>query len=590
MTTAATKSPSPAPPAPPEGSGRHGALAWVRSQPSLIAFVLYLGFWLVLEHRVVGHINSVCACNGTSDPVQFMWALVWWPHALLHGLNPFITRELWVPDGVDLARATAVPGAALVMAPITALAGPLVSFNVLSLLAPVVGAWFAYRLCFYVTRAPAASVLGGYLYGFSTYELGHLLGLLHMVFIFTVPLAVELTLRRLDEVISARRYLVLLALVLVVQLSLSVEMLLTSTCMGAVALGAGWAFGSAGQRRRIADLLPPLAGAYLAMAIVSAPFLYYALFRGSAYATGWGAAYPTDALNFVVPTLITWLGGHSFSTVSSVFAGNLAENGGYLGLPLVIILVAFGVQRWRTRAARILLTTLAVAAVWSLGVRLYIAGNPTVRLPWSLLDGLPLFDQVIPARIALYTALVSAVIVSIWLARGAGAPAARWGLALLSAAFLIPNTGALAPGTDISLFSQRVPEPAFFTTDLYRHYLRSGEIVLPLPYAAGGLSMLWQARTSMYFRLASGYFGTVPPSYADEPIVPQLMANRPGPRAPEQLRAMLVGRRIGAIAADPGVIGPWLHVLAELHLRAVAVGGILLYRLPEPGALPRGPT
>jgi hypothetical protein len=581
VSTAATKSPSPATLAPPERSGRGGAFARARSKPSLIAFLLYLGFWLVLQHKVVAHMDSVCACNGQADPSQFMWALVWWPHALLHGLNPFVTHVLWAPVGVDLARATSVPGAALVMAPITALAGPLVSFNVVSLLAPVLGAWSGYFLCRYVTRSPAASILGGFLYGFSAYELIHLTGLLHMALIFTAPIAVLLTLQRLDGVISGRRFFTLLALVLVVQLSLSVEMLLTSTCMGAVALAAGWAFGSADQRWRIVGLLPAVLGAYAAMAIIGSPLIYYALFRGSAYATGWGAAYPTDALNLVVPTIITWPGGHEFFNVSNAFGGSLFEDGGYVGWPVVIIVVAFGIQRWRARSTRVLLAVLAVAVVWSLGSRLYIVGHATVRLPWWLLDDLPLLDQVIPARIALYTALVCAVIVAIWVARGAAPPAARWGLGVLAAFLIIPASGVVAPGTNISFFNQRISEPAFFTTDLYRKYLTPGEVVLPIPYAENGLSMLWQARTGMYFRMASGYFGTVPPFYASEAIVPQLRADTPGPNAPQDLESMLVSRHIGAIVAEPREVATWGQVIAKLHLKPVAVGGVLFYRVPE---------
>ena len=224
-----------------------------------------------------------------------------------------------------------------------------------------------------------------------------------------------------------------------------------------------------------------------------------------------------------------------------------------------------------------------MAVVWSLGARLYIVGHATVRLPWSLLDGLPLLDQVIPARIALYTALVCAVIVAIWVGRGAAPPAARWGLGILAAFLIIPASGVVAPGTNISFFNQRVSEPAFFTTDLYRKYLTPGELVLPIPYAENGLSMLWQARTGMYFRMASGYFGTVPPFYASQAIVPQLKADIPGPNAPQELESMLVSRHIGAIVAEPREVATWGPVIAKLRLKPLAVGGVLLYRVPETG-------
>jgi hypothetical protein len=33
-----------------------------------------------------------------------MWALSWWPHAISHGINPFVTHYLWSPTGVNVAQ------------------------------------------------------------------------------------------------------------------------------------------------------------------------------------------------------------------------------------------------------------------------------------------------------------------------------------------------------------------------------------------------------------------------------------------------------------------------------------------------------
>ena len=74
------------------------------------------------------------------------------------------------------------------MWPLTWLANPVVSFNVLTLLAPALSAWTAFLLARYLTRDRFASFIGGYLFGFSSYELGQLLGHLHMDLIFIVPL------------------------------------------------------------------------------------------------------------------------------------------------------------------------------------------------------------------------------------------------------------------------------------------------------------------------------------------------------------------------------------------------------------------
>ena len=77
---------------------------------------------------------------------------------------------------------------------------------------PVLAAFFAFLLCRYITRNFAASLFGGYVFGFSTYILGHMEGHLQLVLIFPIPAAVHLTLRLIDERISQRRFIVLMAL------------------------------------------------------------------------------------------------------------------------------------------------------------------------------------------------------------------------------------------------------------------------------------------------------------------------------------------------------------------------------------------
>ena len=503
--------------------------------------------------------------------------MVWFPYAILHGLNPLVTHLQWAGSaGFNLASDAFTPGEALISWPLTAIAGPLVSFNVLSILAPAVGAWFAYRLCFYLTRAPAASILGGYLFGFSSYELGQLLGHLQLSVTWAIPAAVLLTLKRLDGVITTRRYVPLLAAVLAFQLLTSTEVLLTLTCLGAVALACGWMFSARDGRLRVTGVLPGLLAAYGVMAVVCSPYLYYS-FSGTALNNGQFAA---DALNFVIPTWITRIGSDRFFSVSTAFPGNLVEQGAYLGLPLIVIVAAYAIQSWRTRAARILLAVLVVAVAWALGDHLYIDGHPTIALPWLLLWHLPLLKQVITVRIGVYVSLVCAVIASLWLAAATRHRWRRWLLAALAVVFLAPNINARLPGTSVLMYNVRLTTPTFFATPLYRRYLRRGEVVLPLPYASYGYSLLWQARTDMYFRLASAHFRYPPASYPQE-ITNELMERTAvTPNAPSLLRSFIISERVSAAVADPTASGPWLAVLGRLGLRPLSIGGVLLYRIP----------
>ena len=85
--------------------------------------------------------------RGSPDPSQYMWALAWWPHALLHGTNPLFTHSIWFPEGANIAAAAMIPAAALAMWPVTAAFGPLVSYNVLAILSTALSALTAYLLC-----------------------------------------------------------------------------------------------------------------------------------------------------------------------------------------------------------------------------------------------------------------------------------------------------------------------------------------------------------------------------------------------------------------------------------------------------------
>ncbi len=164
-----------------------------RSRPRGLAGLAAGGFYLVSSFlyfglHVIAHPDSRTIGMGT-DPYGFVWAFAWWPHAIGHGENPFTTHSIWAPEGLNLAWTTSVPALALLFTPLTVLAGPLVSFNVAALLMPAVAAWAAYVLCQRLTGRFWPSLAGGYLFGFSSYTLGHEQGHLHLTASFTLPLA-----------------------------------------------------------------------------------------------------------------------------------------------------------------------------------------------------------------------------------------------------------------------------------------------------------------------------------------------------------------------------------------------------------------
>jgi hypothetical protein len=128
----------------------------------------------------------------------------------------------------------------------------------------------------------------------------------------------------------------------------------------------------------------------------------------------------------------------------------------------------------------------------------------TSWLPWREIARLPVFDNVLPARFSVFTALLAAVIVALWTARSRGPTT----IALPALAML-----ALMPAfwkADYRTTPERWP---FFTRSYYKICFPRNENVLVFPYGFWGNSMLWQAESGFWFRMAEGYVQPKPPAY-----------------------------------------------------------------------------
>jgi hypothetical protein len=396
---------------------------------SLPRNALVLGVYVVLAAVGIGRHalsspSTVCACAGNAgDPPVFMWALKWWPWAISHGVNPLFSHAVWAPHGISPATMASIPVAALVLAPVTLLSGPFVAYNVLSILAPALAAFTAYRLCLRLTGRAAPSIAGGYLFGFGSFVIGQSLGHANLTLVFLLPVAAELVVARVQSSIGRRRFVGLLGIVIALQVGLSTELLADSVLIGAAMLIAlawlqrdGWA-----EVRPLAGEIV-LAGAIAAL--LTAPYLYYALFHDSfPRGPGFGEALGLDAVNPLIPTRSARIGAGWFAGLSAKFAhGDISEATGYLSLPVLIAFVLFAMAEWRRLRARVILVAVAVACLLALGSHLYVGGIKTIPMPWALVNDKPLFDYMAPVRYTVFVQLAAAVAVALWLARGGGSP------------------------------------------------------------------------------------------------------------------------------------------------------------------------
>ncbi len=147
--------------------------------------------------------------------------------------------------------ATAVPGIALVLSPVTLAFGPVVAYNVAALLAPALSAWTAFLLVRSLTRSWPAATLAGAFFGFSPYMAGQLAaGHLHLTSVYLVPLAALTVVRYLRAELTRRGFAIRLGLVLAGQILISTEIAFTLTLALLLALAAVAVF-APGSRGRV---------------------------------------------------------------------------------------------------------------------------------------------------------------------------------------------------------------------------------------------------------------------------------------------------------------------------------------------------
>src|SRR5580704_6991822 len=134
---------------------------------AIAAFLSYLALSVLIFGRgVLAHPTDAYIGQGP-DPQVYIWFLAWWAHAISHHLNLFFPTVVWAPSGGNLAWACDFPLAACLLYPITRIWGPIVSSNVLHLIAPPLAGWSSFVLCRYLAPRFWPAWLGGFTFAFS---------------------------------------------------------------------------------------------------------------------------------------------------------------------------------------------------------------------------------------------------------------------------------------------------------------------------------------------------------------------------------------------------------------------------------------
>ncbi|HEU5389114.1 MAG TPA: hypothetical protein VFV73_24760 [Streptosporangiaceae bacterium] len=388
-------------PAPPPGNRRAVALAAVYYLLGALAIMLWL--WRHPAGRVVA--------GNPNDADQLAWFFRYDATALAHGHLPaLITTAMNAPQGVSVMWNTFMMLPGTLLAPVTWLAGPQAALTVF-MTAGFAGSALA---MFVILRrwivssggvSVAAAALGGAVYGFSPAVVHSAIGHYDLQFAVLPPLMIDAGLRLATGRIGARRGGIWLGLLVSAQLFITEEILAVTAIAGAVmvaVLAASRPRAVRGAVRRVAGGLGVAAGVTLVIAGYPLYVQFFGPLRqhGSPFTADF---FKNDLSTFVVPSSLQLFHTHASAAAALRFQGELPEYLGYLGWPLIVLLVLAAIACWRRLPARTAAVTCAVLGVFSLGGTLMFGGHghPAIKLPWYWLQSLPLLNAALPDRFSL---------------------------------------------------------------------------------------------------------------------------------------------------------------------------------------------
>lgn len=461
------------------------------------------------------------------DMTQMAWYLAWTPHALSNGNNPFHTTALNYPEGVNLAQNTSAPVLGLLTAPLTLAVNPVASLNLLLWLAFPLSAAAMYFVLRRFGAWPPAAFLGGALYGFSPHVVNQSFNHLNLAFVPLPPLmllALYETLRPGNPRVI--RWGVALACLSTAQFFISAEVAATTALTGLLATVI---IACSRPRQVIPAIRRSLVAMGVAFAIMAAFVVYPAWFMlnglhtydGPAYAGGISA----DLMGTVAPTMnLRFHTDEAMARGNALANGNVPENGSYLGIPLIALIVLIVVVCWSVQWVRLSAAMVVLLTILSWGPDVMIHNKPAgFTIPFAKLRELPFLDNILVIRLSLQVSIFVAIIVAagltdIWRrlssvsASGVSTAAStgRVALAGTTVALVIASVVTLVPRWPFETSPTAVPE--YFSSSAVDHVPEDSVVLItPYPSVMDVRPQLWQATSGIRFRMLGGYALTPDP-------------------------------------------------------------------------------
>jgi hypothetical protein len=538
-----------------------GSWARLKRHPGLLITCGYLALAVALDWRLWAGFGTAAPTGdpGPADYDLMAWFVRYAATAVVHGHLPaLVTTALNAPTGINLMWNNTILFPAVVLTPVTLLAGPNASLTVLTTLGFAGSAAAMYWLlrrryanwggAYGGGASVGASALGGLVFGFSPGMVNAGDSHYGMQFAVLVPLMVEAVVSIVTgrgRPLTAGIWLGLLASA---QFYTGEELLLYTVIVCVLLVAALAVSRPAAVPGRLPRAVLGL-GVAAVVALLLSAYGLWRQFHGPLTEHGdpWHIANDGNGFGaFVNPQSDLFF--HTASSAAfAAYRANSAEYVAYLGPPLLIGVALVTVWYWRDLRVRVAGVVWLVMEALSVGVNSW-------WLPFHWLAGLPLFSDMFPMRMSLLADGGAAAVLAFgldlaWSAksraaepvdalsqeavsqeavsreavsqealsresgpRDAGPQNAGprrggdlWRRAMLVVVALL----AIAPlvprpvGTITS-----APVPAGWDAVFTRLHLSSSAsvLVVPLPYSQQAEAMLWQADTGQPGELVAGWF------------------------------------------------------------------------------------
>lgn len=447
------------------------------------------------------------------DVNLFAWFMRYEATALAHGRLPALTTvALNPPHGVSLMWNTSLLLPGVLLAPVTLLAGPQVTLTLVLTLGFAGSAASLYLVLRRWGASLMAAAIGGAVYGFSPALLNSGIGHYHLQFAVLPPLIIDALLRIVTGRGSAMRTGTWLGVLAAAQLFTGEELLSDTALAGLVLVVVLVASQPRGVSVKARHAAIGIATGVAVMLVICGHALWEQ-FRGpltERYAprfthyTSFLSAHPSV---FVTPPGDLLFHTPASAAVVATYPGHMTEYLAYLGWPLLAVLAAAAIRYWRHPPVRVMAATFAVLELLSLGGSYRVTGP---FLPWHWLQGLPVFAELIPDRLAIFADGAAAALLAFALDRARqDARSADWrggyrahvatAVAVLAVLPLIPLPYAV---------TTPAPVPAGWQAAFARLHLAPDArvLVVPIPDNHFSQPMRWQADTGEPASMIGGFF------------------------------------------------------------------------------------